>query len=180
MANPDGPIGFQEIDDINAGGINNLQPYYVDASNASRIGNGDPITAEADGGVARSAAGDGVSVVAIAKQFKNSNGESIKYLPASTAGTIMGLPVKGRIFQVQADSGTSVASTSRGATADFVAADCDTTTGISNFELDSDNIGTGNQCRVIDKVAAPNNDWGEHVLLKVVFVEDAYSDSTSI
>lgn len=183
MANLDSPKGFQVIDDINGGGNTNFQPYTVDSANATAIFQGDPITLEADGNVKPSAAGDGVSVAAVAHTFKDSDGNSIKFLPALTGGTIGGLPVKGQVFSIQSDSGTVVNATDINATVDFVAGTGDQTTGRSRYELDSSNIGTGQQLRMLGKVESvgQDNEFGEeHVNTKVVFVENAYEDNTSI
>lgn len=181
MTNVDKARGFQQIDAL--AGQAQFQTYEVAVGNAVAIYNGDPLKLLAAGTVEAGAANDGVTIAAVAKTFKDSNGNSLKFLPALTAGTIGGIPVKGQVFEIQSDSGTNVAATAVNATANYAAGTGDTTTGFSGFELDASDIGTGQQCRIIGKVNAvgQENEWGEaHVNLLVVFVENAYEDSTSI
>lgn len=181
MANLDAPFGFKHVGAL--GGIAELETYEVDASNVTAIFKQDPLTLESDGGNKASAAGDGVSVGAVASGFKDSNGQSISFLPASTAGQVTAIPVANQIFVVQSDSGTNVAATDVNATADFVTGTGNTDSGFSRYELDASNIGTGQQLRIMGKEAAvgQENEFGdEHVNLKVVFVENAYADNTSI
>lgn len=181
MANLDNAQGFAWVDAL--GGDAQLQQYEVDAANATAIFRGDPLTGEADGGVKPSVAGDGVSVAAIAKTIQDSNGTILKFLPALTAGTIGGIPVKGQVFEIQSDSGTNVTAADRNATADFVAGTGDQITGRSRYELDASNIGTGQQLRIMGKAPSvgQENEFGdEHVNLRVSFVENLYEDNTSI
>ena len=181
MANIDAPVGFLHIDSL--GGIAELQTYRVDVANATAIFKGDPITAEADGAVKASAAGDGNTVVAIATGFQDGDGQSALFQPALTAGTITGIPVINQVFEVQSDSGTNVVEGDVFATADFVAGTGDTGTGFSRYELDSSNIGTGQQLRIlgkVDKVGLENEFGDEHVNLRVQFAENMYNDNTTI
>ncbi len=176
MANTDSPKGFRPLEE------GPLFPVSVDASNATRIGIGDAVEMEADGGYGRAEAGDAAVVKYIAWGFKDSDGNSISYLPASTAGTVTAIPVTpGRKFIIQSDTGTNVAATAVNATADFVVADCSTTSGVSAMELDASDIGTGTQLRILGKLEEPNNSWGEaHVDLIVEFSENATISSTSV
>ena len=176
MANTDSPKGFRPLEE------GPLFPVSVDASNGTTIGKGDPLEMEADGGYGRAEAGDAALVKYIAWGFKDSDGNSISYLPASTAGTVTAIPVTpGRKFIVQSDTGTNVAATAVNATADFVVANCSTTSGVSQVELDASDIGTGTQLRILGKLEEPNNSWGEaHVDLIVEFSENATISSTSV
>lgn len=179
MANADNARGFLPVDDL--GGYAGFQTYTVDAANATAIFRNDPLTLEIDGNVASSAGGDGVNVAATAKTFKDTDGNSIKFLPALTAGTIGGLPVKNQLYRAQAATGVTFNATDVNATCDFVAGTGDTTTGESRYELNT--AGAGNQCRImgLDTVVGQENAFGsEHATVRVAFVEDAYSDSTSI
>ena len=67
-----------------------------------------------------------------------------------------------------------------GATADLVVADCSTVSGVSRIELDSSNIGTGQQVRIIGKDGDPNNAYGEHVDLLVHVCENASISNTRV
>lgn len=178
MANPDKPFGFKLV--TSKGGNTALQKYSVDASNAAIIGLGDPISIEADGGVARSAADDGVIVVGVVARIEDSDGKAIKRLAASTAGTVYVIPAEGNVFEVQADSGTTLTAAAINATANFVVTgDADSTTGISQVELDSSDVGTGLQLRILG--LAPGSSWAEHAKLLVAFNESVgYAGSASV
>jgi hypothetical protein len=178
MANTDDARGFKLVDTLDSGNVTGFQEYTVDSANATAIFKGDPITLEADGGVKPSAAGDGVLVAAVAMGFKNSAGQSISYLPATTAGTITGIPVRGKLFVVQASTGVALTQAAINATADFVTGTGDTTTGVSKYELNS-TIG-GNQLRIINLYPESGNEFAEHAKLLVQFVENAYEDANSI
>lgn len=78
------------------------------------------------------------------------------------------------VFGVQADTGTAVAATDRFATANHVATTGSTTTKLSANELDSSDIGTGAQLKIIGIIDEPNNSWAEHVDLEVIFNEHLY------
>lgn len=183
MANPDNQKGFQVVDDIVGGGNTNFQSYTVSSGNTNQIGWNDPISLLPDGNVTLGAPGDGVIVAAIAKGFKDINGNSLKFLPALTAATILAIPVPGKLFEIQADAGTVINSDVINATADFIDGPLDETTGRSRYQLDSSTIGIGQQVRIIRKQAAvgTENEFGQELVnLVVAFVEDAYSDNTSI
>ncbi len=156
MANSDFAFGFELVDDN--GVMPAQQTYTVDSSNATTFAIGDPISIEADGNVTRSAAGDGVIVDAIVQGIRGDDGKQKITLPTSTAGTIKGIPVKGRKFRVQADSGTTVNATDVNATADFVAGAFSTVNSRSGYELDSSDIGTGLQLRIIG--IDPDSEFG--------------------
>tara|TARA_R100001594_G_C3960192_1_gene245194 strand:+ start:95 stop:625 length:531 start_codon:yes stop_codon:yes gene_type:complete len=176
MANVDYAFGFE----LHAGPAEVIE-LEIDASNATTIGKGDPLTIEADGANKRSVAGDGVAVGYVAQSFKNSDGESISYLPASTAGTITGIKcVPGQIWRVQLDSGTAGAATMVGATCDFVAGNADTNTGRSIYEADSSNVGTGNQLKIVGLFKEQGNSWAEHAVVLCEFAENNAISSASI
>ncbi len=174
MANVDYAFGFRCISDPSE-----VVKLEIDASNATTIGKGDPLTMEADGGYKRSATGELVAY--IAQSFKNSNGESISYLPASTAGTITGIKVvPGQLWAAQADSGTALTSAAINATCDITAANADTNTGVSKYELDSSNVGTGQAFRIMGLLDEPGNSFAEHAVLFGEFSENASTSNTSV
>lgn len=177
MANIDNPRGLE----YQYGGNPVMREVSVDASNGARIGLNDGVILEADGNVARVAAGSGAILSDVVQGIKNSDGETINYLPASTAGTLIVKKIDpSMVFKIQADSGTAVALAAVGATADLVVADCSTVSGVSRIELDSSNIGTGQQVRIIGKDGDPNNAYGEHVDLLVQVCENASISNTSV
>ena len=119
-------------------------------------------------------------VHAVATGFKNTDGKSISYLSGSTAGTVIGIPVKNQLFAIQADIGTALTVAARHATANHVVTAGDTDTGVSNIELDASDVGTGIQMRILNKLDEPNNSWAEHVDLVVEFTENASESAASI
>tara|TARA_R100001530_G_scaffold17260_1_gene14961 strand:+ start:727 stop:1260 length:534 start_codon:yes stop_codon:yes gene_type:complete len=177
MANTDNPQGLV----YKMGGNPAIVEVSVDASNSAAIGINDGYIIETDGSVARVAAGSGVILSGVAEGFKDSTGKSISYLPASTAGTIIAKKIDpSMIFEIQADSGTALTVAAVGATADLVVANCDTTTGVSKIELDSSNVGTGQQVRIIGISSAIGNAWGEHVKLLVQIAENTSISNASV
>ena len=189
MANRDNPMGFEPVMMLDGSQIP-VMDFPVDASNATAIFQGDLVKAEADGNVAPAAANDGDPVLGVVVAVKDSDGNSAghpngtlstKYLPATTAGIVtVALALPNAVFRVQSDSGTNVAETARFASANHAAGAGDTTTARSKHELDSSDIGTGAQLKIIDKVDEPGNAWGdEHVDLLVVIAESYWYDSTA-
>lgn len=176
MANTDTPFGFQLIGEEKEG----LQKGNVDASNSVRIGIGDPVIGEADGYMGRAAAGSGVVIGGIVKAITDTDGKPLNYLPASTAGIVYYTRVKSKQFIVQCDSGTAVAIDSVFNTADLVVGNCDTNTGQSIYELDSDNIGTGQTVRIIGLADIVGNAWGEHAKVIVEFVESMWDSNATL
>ena len=176
MANIDNPSGFELVS-----GPAETLPISVAAANATTIGKGDPLTMHQDGVFTRSVAGAGAAVAYIAQGFKNSNGESIAYLPASTAGTITAIRiVPGQVWAVQGNSGTAITAAAVNATADFAAANCSTVSGRSAYELNASDIGTGQQLRILGLVDAPGNAFGENADVLVEFAECAATSNTSV
>jgi hypothetical protein len=165
MANTDTLRGLYPLYHLNGGEIR-TNSYVVTTSAA--IYKGDLVSMINTGCVSASSADDGIIVVGVAAE----------YIPAAvsaTAGTLIQVYDDPKIvFGVQADSGTSVAAADVWATANHVATTGSATTGLSAHELDSSDIGTGLQFRIIGKVESPDNAWGEHVELRVIFNEHAY------
>lgn len=178
MANVNAPRGFFLVDSLNGADVSSVQSYPVAVGNGTAIFAGDPLTAVNDGTFVPSLAGDGIKVAAVAVGFATSNGRALLYLPASTAGTVIGLPVRGNIFGVQVDE--SLAATDVSATADFVVGTGNVNTGVSAYQLDSSDIGTGQQLRILGKLDTPTNAYGTNCIAKVQFVENLYENNTSV
>ncbi len=178
MANVNAPRGFFLVDSFNSADVPSIQPYPVLVANGTAIFAGDPISAVNTGSFVPSGAGDGGIVAAIAVGFMDSNGKPLLYLPASTPGTVIGLPLRGNIFGVQCDG--ALASTDISATADFATGTGNTNTGISAYQLNSSNIGTGNQMRILGKLETPTNAYGTYTIAKVQFVENLNENNTSV
>lgn len=163
MANIDNPRGFWPLRHLSGGEIRTNR--YTAAGTIYR---GDLVTAGAGGTITASAADAGVLVIGVAAHY------------GLTTETIEVYDDPNIVFGVQADTGTAPAATDIFATANHVAGSGNTTTKISGHELDSSDIGTGLQMRIIGKVEAPDNDWGEHVDVAVVLVEHALRNAASI
>jgi hypothetical protein len=166
MANVDNPRGMWPIRHLTGGEIR-TNTYFVTTSAA--IYKGDPVTAINTGCVSAITANDGWKVVGVAAEW-------ITAAKSATAYTeIQVYDDPNIVFGIQADSGTSPAVTDIFATANTnTYAAGNTTTGISICELDASDIGTGLQLRILGKTSDPNNAWGEHVDLEVIFNEHFY------
>jgi len=87
------------------------------------------------------------------------------------------------IFGIQADTDATAPANIQviGATANHVAGSGNATTQLSGHELDTDDIGTGLQLRILRLVKRPDNAWGPHADLEVEFNEhNGHSGSASI
>ncbi len=170
MANVDSPRGFWPLYHKTGGKIQ--ANTYILTTGAIAY-QGDLLTAQAAGTVTPSTANDGIVVIAVAAEYVND---------ALSAGgkKILAYDDPMIVFGVQADSGTTVAATAVFATANHVAGSGSSTTYMSGHELDSSDIGTGLQMRILGKVNTPDNAWGEHVDLEVLIVEHALKDTTTI
>jgi hypothetical protein len=156
MANVDTPRGFWPVKHSTGGAIRATQ-YPMTAS--TTIYKGDLLKVVAAGTVEPSAADDGIIVIGVAAEYRVS--------AASGTYTMLVYDDPDILFGVQADSGTAVAATAVFATADHVAGSGSATTKMSGHELDSDDIGTGQQLEIIGKVEREDNTWAEHVDLIV-------------
>lgn len=181
MANTDAAFGFRLVDSTVGDPQGGLMEFDVDVANATAIFRGDPITALAGGTVQSSAANDGVTVIGIVQGCLDDEGKDVSFLAALTAGKVLVSPLKGRIYSVQGDTGTSILAIDIFATANFVIGAGDTGSGVSRYELDASDIGTGQQFRILGlSKDTRGNDFGEHAVVYGVFVEDALEDNTSI
>ncbi len=160
MANTDAPMGFWPIRHL-CGGEIRLSEHICTTSAA--IFKGDPLKVVAGGTVEVAAADDGLIVIGVAAEYVAS---------AAAGDTVKVWDDPNIVFGVQADSGTSPAATDVYNTANFITyAAGSTTTGLSIMELDASDIGTGAQLKILGKIPDPDNVWGEHVNLEVVFNE---------
>jgi hypothetical protein len=168
MANQDTPRGAYPVYSLTgANDLGRTIKMYVKASQT--IYNGDIVSVDATGTVVASSVDDGVIVAGVASEYKVGN--------ASGTTEIAIYPAHWYAFCIQADSGSTPAATDRWATANHVAGSGSATTKMSGHELDSSDIGTGIQMRIIDKLNVSGNAWGEHVDLVVVLNEHIFADN---
>ena len=170
MANVDSPRGFYPLYHKCGGQIQASKYILTTGSTAYQ---GDLMTAQNAGTVTPSTANDGVVVIGVAAEY---------VCDALSAGgkEILVYDDPMIVFGVQADSGTAVAATDVFETANHVAGAGSATTYQSGHELDSSDIATGQQLRILGKIDVPGNAWGEHVDLEVMIVEHALKDTASI
>jgi hypothetical protein len=182
MANTDRPRGLWPIRHLNGGQITTNE-YQIDTDNTDLITKGDPILMEADGYCARGAANGTFLGVAAGFVYQDSDGDwhYSDQVPATKTGfkdrngndgvTVYVWDDPDIVFGIQADGNTTIAD--RFNTFPIVISDGNTTTKISNCELDSTG-GSGDELKILDKVKAPNNDWGTNVDLEVLINDHHY------
>jgi len=181
MANVDRPGGARPIKRLDGGACLPANPYTVDASNSTAIFPGDFVTIEADGNVIPAAAGGRILGVCVDVDGDYDN-LTRRYLPATTAGTILVQDDPDCVFLVQEDDGgTALTSEARGGLTDIVAGAGNTTTSISAHELNQDGIGTTSaQLRLLRLHATPNNAYGDNADWEVVVAEHEFRQTTGI
>lgn len=155
MANLDAPMGFRQI--FSGGHEPIRRQRAVDSSNAAAIAPGDAYTIEADGNITRcngSTAPNGVCE-GIALQGVNEGPVSYQFLPASTAGNVIGIEDTSVEFEVQTNAVISQADLDAGAEVNVVDAAPNATLGQSRQQVGD--VG-GAQFKVVAHVDRPNND----------------------
>lgn len=183
MANADKPRGMIPLRYLSGGTDFRTKAYEIDTSNGELITKGDPIIREADGYCARGA--DGGVFLGVAHSFIYHDADNkAKYsdqVPATKTNFTDEQGVSGVtvyvyddpdiVYSIQADGNTTIAD--RFATFPIVIANGDTTTKLSNCELDTTG-GSGDELKILDKIDRPDNDWGTNVDLEVLINDHAY------
>jgi len=168
MANTDAAVGFVPVRNA-AGGEIRTNKYTL--TTGQTVYRGDLVKIVSAGTVqAADTGGEGASVIGVAAEHVDDSG-------SAGGKEVLVYDDPNTLFMVQADTGTSVAATDVGATADHVAGSGNSTTGISGHELDSSNIGTGAQLKIVGLHEMAGNSWGEHAKLVVRINEHFYSAS---
>jgi hypothetical protein len=180
MANVDAPRGFWPIRSLSGGEIR-VSDYLIDSNTAGALAKGDVVEVEATGNIELSAADTGTNAIGIFNGcvYTDADGEVhySDYIPATkTSFTKMTAYVyddPNIVFGVQCDSGTAPAATDVGTTANHVAGTSDATRKLSGHELDSSQMAAqgGAQFKVLGLVKRPDNAWGEHCDVEVIFNE---------
>ena len=180
MANQDGPRGATVVR-RHGGGQPSRRLYSVDASNAVAIFHGHPVSLATDGNVdGMSAASD--DFLGIVEAIFDADGKAVPSLAASTAGTVVVCDDQNAEYEIQSEGGgTALTQAAIGDCADFVFTHTgNANTGRSGAEVSQTLVGDGNsaQLRILGKVEADNNAWGEdHVRLIVTPNEHAFKAS---
>lgn len=178
MANVDAPRGAKPAFHL-AGGVIRARGYTIASAYGTGIFTGDLVKAVTAGGIEAAAATNRVIGVFAGVQYVDPQGEQkfSRYWPAAQVATeIMGTVYDDPqiVFEMQADGAVTVDD--RFNLADHVTTHAgNTATGQSGMEVNS-STGTGAALlRILDKVEAPNNDWGANVDLLVQIHEHEYS-----
>lgn len=182
MANVDRPRGLWPLRDpsgeIRVNAVRG-KPYLIDSNTAGAIARGDQVALEAGGNIELGAAGNDLTACGVFAgcRYTDANGDVqySDYIPAAKTGfTNMEADVwdnPNTIFGIQSVTGTTPAATDVGALADISAGTSDSTRKLSAHEL---NVGTGAQYKILGLVTTPNNVYGEHADLEVMFNEHLY------
>lgn len=168
------------------GGTIRASAYKIADGYGSNIFNGDPVKSSGSNReINVAAAGDTLLGVFAGCQYVNTSGEVkfSRYWPASTSVQSNTEPVAyvyddpNIEFRCQGDG--SIAKADVGARADIVYTAGDTTNGQSAVELDSSDIGTGDQLKIQDIVQRPDNDYGTNTEIIVTIDEHERRAATS-
>ena len=166
MANIDASKGFYPIRHLTGGEI---RPNEYILTTGQTIYKGDVMKAVAGGTAEESDANDGVIVLGICAGYVDDS--------ASVGGKkVLIWDDPNIVFGVQTDSGTASAATDVFTTANHVAGSGDSDTKLSGHELDSSQMAAqgGAQLKVLGLIARPDNEWGEHSDVEVIFNEHLY------
>jgi hypothetical protein len=174
MANLNAPFGFKAIQTDSGSVFPKLTKYYISAGDSSgNIYVGDPVML--DGGA------DVNGIPSITRATAGSNGYSVgvvhsvdilsltdtKYRTNSTARYIYVLDDPDTEFEIQADEGIVAADISN--TVNFSFGDGGSViTGFSGAVLDSSNIGTGTQLKILRVSQKIDNEIGQNYCVAVV------------
>jgi len=156
MANIDAPFGLSPIGKIGGGTDPAMNSYTAFANYATIISQGDVVKIdEAEGDVQIFAAGgggtDATNAIGVfwGSSFDDSDGKPTfkNTRPASQLAEVFVYDDPYQMFEVQGDGASAQTDISNHADLAVVAGS--TITGVSNSELDSSDIGTGNNLRIV-------------------------------
>lgn len=183
MANADTPNGARAVRHQDGATAIPSNDYLVDASNATAIFIGDFMIAEADGYVAPYTGTGGGSLLGVCVGIQGDYGDlSRRYLPASTAGTVMVADSPDQIFAIQEDNaGSALTVAARGANCDVLATAGSTTTSMSAHEIDRSTVTSATaQLRLMRLVPRDDNAYGDSAEWEVIINEHAYKATAGI
>jgi hypothetical protein len=161
MANDDFPRGLWPVEHLTGGQIK-TRPYILTTGQIIR--RGEVVIAVAGGTVEDAASDDGAIVVGVSADYVDDS--------ASAGGKIVNVyDDPDIIFGVQGASSVTPAATDVFAQSNISAC---SKTGVTSSDQTSDcelALDAGGQVSILGKIERPNNAWGEHVDLLVVFNE---------
>jgi len=193
MANRDAPMGLRPSYHLTGGVIRPNKNYTIASAYNTAIGYGDPVVALSTGSVGPNIA---VGTAATAPfvgvfagcTYQNTAGDMIysRQWVASTA-TLGSVDARALVYddpmivyEIQADTGTTVAVTDIWNHADITDTGPNTSIGMSRRELDGSDIGTGVNLHIMGMVDSPENAIGEHVNLYVLINEHALRNGGAV
>ncbi len=176
--NIDAPFGFMPVDTIGGAAPGKLGEYKV---TNDAIFQGDSVQIASNSGVLTQGGADTTDVgVFWGAKYDDSNGKPTftNNVPASQAATAFVYDNPYQVFEIQGDDGTNSAQTDVGRTADKVVGQGSTANGVSIFELDSSDIGTGANLRIVGFSQNPNrgNIGQETTVYRVLINEHTYAN----
>lgn len=184
MANSNTPFGFRPVKMADGRPVpfNCFAEYTIASTYGTAIGEGDPVKSTGTGtnkrsGIELSAAGNTSRGVFKGVSYVNSQGQPVyrNYWAASTVGTDIRAEVYDHpdtIFEIQSDSDSATpAAGDVGNKADMIAGTANATTGISTYQLDTSNIGTGDNLLILQFSPAEDNEVGAYAKMWVIFKE---------
>jgi hypothetical protein len=186
MANLDAPFGLSPIGKIGGGTDPAMNSYTAFANYATIISQGDVVKIdEAEGDVQLFAANgggtDATNAIGVfwGSSFTDSNGKPTfkNTRPASQLAEVFVYDDPYQMFEVQGDSvGGNSAVTDISKTADMIVAAGSTITGVSNTELDTSDIGTGANLRIVgfSKKEGRGEVGAAHTVYNVLINEHKY------
>lgn len=185
MANSDARIGLRPITQGNAGGFTGkVRPYYTTAelyigdpvvkngtSNTAAVGLGKEYPAGSLQTVVKATAGATNATTGVVVGFAVDPDNLDKaYNPSSNARVALVCDDPHQEFEIQADSGATVAATDIGSNADYIFTHSgDTATGLSGVELDTSDMSASAtaQLTILGIINRENNELGTNTKLRV-------------
>lgn len=189
MANSDARIGLRPITQGTSSGFTGkVRKYFVPASYGTALFIGDPVVKTGTSNTASAGLGNEWAPGSLQEVNKatagagNATTGSIvgfdvhpdhldkSYNPASTARIVHVADDPHQEFEIQADSGATVAATDIGTNADYIFTHSgDTATGLSGVELDTSDMSAAatGQLTILGIISRENNELGTNVKLRV-------------
>jgi hypothetical protein len=163
MANTDKPRGLWPVRHLTGGEIRTERRILTASATAYT---GEVLKVVAGGSVETATANDGIIVGAVAAEYKVAGASGTTWVNVYVDPNI--------VYGVQADSSATLDVGAVNATANHVAGAGSATTKMSADELNSSDVGSGLQLKILGKIERPDNVWGDHVDLEVIFNEQLY------
>lgn len=166
MANINAPRGFTPVY------LDPAQVHRYYKSAAVALGVGDPVVRAADSAdpqgypaVTRATTGANITGVVVGIE-PDASRPTKRYLASGDSGYVLVADDPNQLFKIQDNGGASgLIVTQIGEHINTVTAiDCNTTTGRSKYEIDTEAVSSGNQFRIVQKDNSPGNSVGANCI----------------